>query len=95
MKRQREEHGIADYPLFLHRDISHVNKQLVAQRYSSGEIYRKDGDKIEVILHPAGHVVGAAAVELVYKHRRIVFSGDIMFDDQLTVCRCYIAKASY
>ncbi|MEC8650322.1 MAG: MBL fold metallo-hydrolase [Verrucomicrobiota bacterium] len=92
MKRQREEHGITDYPLFLHRDISHVNKQLVAQRYSSGEIYRKDGDKIEVILHPAGHVVGAAAVELVYKHRRIVFSGDIMFDNQLTFAGAILPK---
>ena len=92
MKRQREEHGIVDYPLFLHRDISHVNKQLVAQRYNSGEIYHKEGDKIEVILHPAGHVVGAAAVELVYKHRRIVFSGDIMFDDQLTIVGAKLPK---
>ncbi|PDH29255.1 MAG: MBL fold metallo-hydrolase [Puniceicoccaceae bacterium MED-G31] len=92
MKRQREEHGIVDYPLFLHRDISHVNKQLVAQRYSSGEIYYKNGENIEVILHPAGHVVGAAAVELVYKHRRIVFSGDILFDNQLTLAGAKLPK---
>ena len=26
MKRQREEHGLVDYPLFLHRDIAHVNR---------------------------------------------------------------------
>ncbi|MCH2035485.1 MAG: MBL fold metallo-hydrolase [Puniceicoccaceae bacterium] len=92
MNRQREEHGIMDYPLFLHRDISHVNKQLLSQRYSFGEIYHKDGDKIEIILHPAGHVVGAAAIELVYKQRRIVFSGDILFENQLTISGAKLPK---
>lgn len=85
MKRQREEHGITDYPLFVHREIAKMTKQLVAQRYGRGEIYFKAKDKIEVILHPAGHVAGAAAVEFIYKHRRIVFSGDVLFTDQATL----------
>ncbi len=85
MKRQREEHGIMEYPLFLHRDVAQLNKQLVTQRFERGEIYTKGKDQIEVILHPAGHVAGAAAVELIYKHRRIVFSGDVLFDAQRTL----------
>lgn len=85
MKRQREEHGITDYPLFLHRDVVELNKQFTVQRFERGEIYRKGKETIEVILHPAGHVVGAAAVEFVYKHRRIVFSGDVLFDAQRTL----------
>jgi Cft2 family RNA processing exonuclease len=85
MKRQREEHGIAEYPLFLHRDVAQLTKQFTIQRFERGEIYTKGTDQIEVILHPAGHVAGAAAVELVYKHRRIVFSGDVLFDAQRTL----------
>jgi Cft2 family RNA processing exonuclease len=85
MKRQREEHGIADYPLFLHRDIVDLSKRLTAQRYGRGEIYTKGQDKIEVILHSSGHVAGAAAVELIYEGRRIVFSGDVLFDSQRTL----------
>ena len=85
MKRQREEHGVAEYPLFLHRDVAQTGKQITVQRYGRGEIYQKDQEQIEVILHPAGHVVGAAAVEIIYKSRRIVFSGDVLFDDQKTL----------
>lgn len=85
MKRQREEHGITDYPLFLHRDIIQLSKQFVVQRFGHGEIYFKGEEMIEVILHPSGHVVGAAAIELIHKDRRIVFSGDVLFDAQRTL----------
>ncbi|MEN8662033.1 MAG: MBL fold metallo-hydrolase [Lentimonas sp.] len=85
MKRQREEHGITDYPLFLHGDVIQLTKQFVEQRFGHGEIYYKGEDTIEVILHPSGHVVGAAAVELIHEGRRIVFSGDVLFDAQRTL----------
>ena len=85
MKRQREEHGISDYPLFLHRDVVDLSKRLVAQRYDRGEIYTKGNEKIEVILHSSGHVAGAAAVELLHAGRLIVFSGDVLFDHQRTL----------
>jgi Cft2 family RNA processing exonuclease len=65
--------------------VAQLTKQFTIQRFERGEIYTKGTDQIEVILHPAGHVAGAAAVELVYKHRRIVFSGDVLFDAQRTL----------
>lgn len=85
MKRQREEHGLLEYPLYIHRDISALSKQLVGQRYERPEIYTKGNDQLDVILHPAGHVAGAAAVEFVHQHRRVVFSGDVLFDAQRTL----------
>ncbi|MDQ8192870.1 MBL fold metallo-hydrolase [Coraliomargarita sp. SDUM461004] len=85
MKRQREEHGIAEYPLFLHRDVAQFTKQLTVQRFGRGEIYTKGKEQIEVVLHSSGHVAGAAAVELIYQGRRIVFSGDVLFDAQRTL----------
>ena len=94
MKRQREEHGIAELPLFLHRDVAQFTKQLTIQRFERGEIYTKGKDSIEVILHPAGHVAGAAAVELIYKHRRIVFSGDVLFDSQRTLPGAHLPKGA-
>jgi len=92
MKRQREEHGIAELPLFLHRDVAQFTKQLTIQRFERGEIYTKGKEKIEVILHPAGHVAGAAAVELIYNQRRIVFSGDVLFDAQRTLPGAHLPK---
>ncbi len=92
MKRQREEHGIREYPLFLHRDVAQVSKQLSVQRFERGEIYQKGGETIEVILHPAGHVVGAAAVELLHEGRRIVFTGDVLFDAQRTLPGAHLPK---
>lgn len=92
MKRQREEHGIREYPLFLHRDVAQLSKQISVQRFERGEIYIKGKEQIEVILHPAGHVAGAAAVELVYQHRRIVFSGDVLFEAQRTLPGAHLPK---
>ncbi len=85
MKRQREEHGITDYPLFLHRDVIELTKRFAPQRFKHGELYFKGKEQIEVILHPSGHVAGAAAVEFIHNGRRIVFSGDVLFEAQRTL----------
>lgn len=92
MKRQREEHGIAEYPLFLHRDVAQFTRQITIQRYERGEVYRKGKEQIEVILHPAGHVAGAAAVELIHEGRRIVFTGDVLFTAQRTLPGAHLPK---
>mgnify|MGYP005839937047 CR=1 FL=1 len=92
MKRQREEHGIAEYPLFLHRDVAQFSRQITIQRFERGEVYRKGKDQIEIILHPAGHVAGAAAVEVVHAGRRIVFTGDVLFTAQRTLPGAHLPK---
>lgn len=92
MKRQREEHGIAEYPLFLHRDVAQFTRQITVQRFERGEVYRKGADRIEVILHPAGHVAGAAAVEVIHEGRRIVFTGDVLFTAQRTLPGAHLPK---
>jgi Cft2 family RNA processing exonuclease len=40
---------------------------------------------VSLTLHPAGHVAGAVGVLLEHKHRRIFFTGDVLFHDQETV----------
>ena len=93
MRRQREELGIREYPLFNHRAIQSLTKQMQAQRYQRGEVYSKDGEQMEVILHPAGHVIGAAAVEFIYQGQRVLFSGDVLFEDQHTILGADLPKS--
>jgi Cft2 family RNA processing exonuclease len=85
MKRQREEHAISEYPLFVHRDLITLGRQLTAQSFGSSETYIKGDEKIDITLHRSGHIVGAAAVEIVHNERRIVFTGDVLFESQRTL----------
>ena len=85
MKRQREEHAINEYPLFVHRDVIALSQQLTAQRFGRSETYVKGSERIDITLHSAGHIVGASAVEIVHNEGRIVFTGDVLFDPQRTI----------
>jgi len=85
MMRQREEANIPDYPLFTHEEIDRCGKRMIGLNFNQAKHFRGAKDEIEIVFHPAGHVAGAAAVELVYKHRAIFFTGDVLFTDQRTL----------
>lgn len=84
MERQRAEAGIREYPLFTRAEIERIDRQVFAltprqPRFFSG----LRGDRLTLTLHPAGHIPGAVAMLVEYHHRRILFSGDVLFNDQL------------
>ena len=85
MVRQKEEENIPDYPLFTHDDIDRLGKRLTGLPFNHAKHFRGSKDEIEVIFHPAGHVAGAAAVEIHHKHRHIFFTGDVLFENQRTL----------
>jgi Cft2 family RNA processing exonuclease len=85
MMRQREEQDIPDYPLFTHEDIDRCAKRITGLLCNHAKRFHGNKDEIEVIFHPAGHVAGAAGVELRYKHRALFFTGDVLFTDQRTL----------
>ncbi len=85
MMRQREEEDIPDYPLFTHDEIDRCGKRLTGLPFGHAKKFRGHKDEVEVIFHPAGHVAGAAAVELRHKHRAIFITGDVLFTDQRTL----------
>lgn len=85
MMRQKEEENIPDYPLFSHDDIERCGKRIVGLPFGHAKHFRGKKDDIEVIFHPAGHVAGAAAVEIHYKHRQIFCTGDVLFENQRTL----------
>ncbi len=85
MLRQKEEESIPDYPLFTHEDIDRCGKRMTGLPFNHAKHFRGAKDEIEVTFHPAGHVAGAAAVELKHKHRHIFITGDVLFENQRTL----------
>ena len=85
MLRQKEDDNIPDYPLFTHDDIDRCAKRIVGLNFGQPKHFRGVKDDLEVVFHPAGHVAGAAAVELHYKHRAIFITGDVLFENQRTL----------
>ncbi len=85
MLRQKEEENIPDYPLFTHEEIDRLAKRFTPIAFGQAKRFKARKEEIEIIFHPAGHVVGAAAIELHYKHRAIFITGDVLFEDQRTL----------
>jgi len=85
MLRQKEEENIPEYPLFTHEDIDRCGKRMTGLPFNHAKHFRGAREEIEVIFHPAGHVAGAAAVELRHKHRHIFITGDVLFENQRTL----------
>lgn len=85
MMRQREDQNIPDYPLFTHTEIDQLAKRFTALPYGVSKRLRVRKDELEIILHPAGHVAGAAAIEIRHKQRGIFITGDVLFEDQRTL----------
>ncbi len=85
MLRQKEEGNVPDYPLFTHDDIDQCGKRLTGLPFGHARHFRGAKDDIEITFHPAGHVAGAAAVEIHHKNRRIFLTGDVLFESQRTL----------
>ncbi len=85
MMRQKEEENIPEYPLFTHEEIDRCSKRMTGLAFGTAKRFRSDKDEVEIVFHQAGHVAGAAGVELHYKHRAIFFTGDVLFENQRTL----------
>jgi Cft2 family RNA processing exonuclease len=89
MTRQREEIGVAIYPLFTHKETDRATDRWrscpMRQRFTlGGERARPDEDVAGITAEfvDAGHVLGAAGVILRAEGRTIFYTGDVNFDDQ-------------
>jgi Cft2 family RNA processing exonuclease len=89
MTRQREEIGVAIYPLFTHKETDRATDRWrscpMRQPFTLGGERarpREDVAGITVEFVDAGHVLGAAGVILRAEGRAIFYTGDVNFDDQ-------------
>jgi len=82
MMRQRDEHGITEFPLYTHSEIERMAHQIQPMPYEKTRYLDKGTEELAITFYPSGHVPGAVGVELVYNHRSIFFTGDVLFEDQ-------------
>ena len=88
MMRQREEIGVAIYPLFTHKETNRATDRWrwcpLGQPFTlEGERAKPhEADALTVEFVDAGHVLGAAGVILRAEGRTIFYTGDVNFDDQ-------------
>jgi Cft2 family RNA processing exonuclease len=89
MTRQREEIGVAIYPLFTHKETKRATDEWrscpMRQPFTlDGERVRPGEDVAGITAEfvDAGHVLGAAGVILRAEGRTLFYTGDVNFDDQ-------------
>ncbi|MEI6460647.1 MAG: MBL fold metallo-hydrolase [Verrucomicrobiota bacterium] len=85
MKRQREETGITDYPLYVETDVERVENALAAVPIANPRIIGRGGEEIAITFHLAGHVAGAVGCLIEHRRKRHFFTGDVNFQAQRTV----------
>lgn len=86
MTRQREERGLAEYPLFTHREADRAADRWQFCRYR--QQYDTSGDRVvndapltfEFV--DAGHVLGSTGILLRAEGRTVFYTGDVNFDEQ-------------
>ncbi|MDQ2868334.1 MAG: MBL fold metallo-hydrolase [Verrucomicrobiota bacterium] len=86
MTRQREELGLASYPLFTHREADRAADRWQFCRFrqqydTAGERVGYDAP-LTFELVDAGHVLGSAGILLRAEGRTIFYTGDVNFDEQ-------------
>jgi Cft2 family RNA processing exonuclease len=86
MTRQREETGIKEYPLFTYGELDAVEAALRPLPPLVPRTLRaQNGAELDITFFPAGHVAGAVGCLLEHKHRKVFFTGDVLFHAQETV----------
>lgn len=80
MDRQRLEQGIGDYPLYMQRDITACNRQVIEMLSGNPRRFEADnGERITFTLYDAGHIPGAVGLLLEHRHRKIFHTADVLF----------------
>ncbi len=86
MLKQKAEKGIAEYPLFTHRELDQLVKVWQAcgieRPWSLNGYPDPDNEPLTFDFHDAGHILGSAGTALRHGGRTIFYTGDVNFTDQ-------------
>ncbi len=88
MLRQREEHGVLEYPLFTHDQVEENEAQFQGIKYNSpvnstsGRKSRANSFSPSVEFFDAGHALGSAGILVRGKSQSLFYTGDVCFHDQ-------------
>jgi len=81
MSAKRQELNVMDYPLYTHRELDRIKQRWEAER-TGHAFYVSEKDEITCEFYNAGHILGAMAAVFEYEGQRILYSGDVHFEDQ-------------
>jgi Cft2 family RNA processing exonuclease len=88
MRRQREELGIQEYPLYTHDEIEDIMPIFTACRYhreiewAAFHKSRAGLPSPTLEFYDAGHALGAAGIMVRGKNQTLFYTGDVSFHDQ-------------
>jgi len=86
MLKQKVEKGIAEYPLFTHRELDQVVKVWQAcgleRPWSPNGYPDPENESLSFSFHDAGHILGSVGTALRHRGRTIFYTGDVNFTDQ-------------
>lgn len=84
MQSKRTELGIAEYPLFTHRELDELE-----QRFEPRPLNRPfdldPAGNMRGMFHDAGHVLGSVGVTIRHKETSVMYTGDVNFEDSTLI----------
>lgn len=79
MQSKRVEHGIAEYPLFEHRELDQIEECF--EMRGTGKPFDLDhGGSMRATFHDAGHILGSVGVAIEADGKKIFYTGDVNFE---------------
>jgi Cft2 family RNA processing exonuclease len=88
MKRQREELGLEEYPLYSHNEVDDIAPRFQGYRYNREVDWAAFHKTRAGFLSPtlefydAGHALGSAGIMVRGQRERLFYTGDVCFHDQ-------------
>lgn len=80
MQSKRIELGITEYPLFEHKDIEKMEEKF-ERRKNERPFEIDEAGELRATFHDAGHILGSVAVTLETADKRVLYTGDVNFED--------------
>lgn len=79
MQSKRVEHGIAEYPLFEHRELDDIEENFEIRAIERPFDIDPKGS-MRATFHDAGHILGSVGVTIEGENKRVFYTGDVNFE---------------
>ena len=79
MQSKRVEHGIAEYPLFEHRELDEIEDAFETRNIERPFDLDPAGS-IRGTFHDAGHILGSVGVTIEAEGKKLFYTGDVNFE---------------
>jgi Cft2 family RNA processing exonuclease len=92
MKRQREELGLKDLPLYSHDEVDELAPRIQGFKYNRevdwASFHKTRAGFLSPTLefHDAGHAIGSAGIMVRGRKETLFYTGDVCFHDQTILC---------